>query len=105
MITTRLYVKAGAEPRAGADRLGEVIMLGGNVTSRCAGPQGVVLIREDYLSWIEQVERCLEGITEDHALVSKLFTDKYWGDPRVLVGLAGGQRPAALPARVRRGQP
>jgi hypothetical protein len=41
MITTRLRVKTGADPAADAKRLAELIMLGGNVTSRGGGPQGV----------------------------------------------------------------
>lgn len=78
MITSRLYLKAGADVKLGANRLAELIMTGGNVTSRGGGPQGVVAIRDDYLTWIDEVEICLTGITDDHLPVLELFTDQYW---------------------------
>jgi rRNA-processing protein FCF1 len=78
MIVTRLHVKPGADPAAGARRLAELIMLGGNVSPRGAGPQGMVLMRDAYLDWIEQVESCLSSITADLAPVSELFTAQYW---------------------------
>jgi hypothetical protein len=78
MTTARLHAKAGADPAAGAKRLAELIMLGGNVTSRGGGPQGVILIRDDYLDWIEQVENSLGAITDDSTPISELFTARYW---------------------------
>jgi hypothetical protein len=61
-----LRLKPGVDPRQGAARLAELVELGGNVTSRAGSPEGVPVIRDDYLNWIEQVENCLADLTSDH---------------------------------------
>jgi hypothetical protein len=38
----------------------------------------LILIRDDYLDWIEQVDNCLGAITDDSAPISELFTAQFW---------------------------
>jgi hypothetical protein len=71
-------LKNGADPAVGAGQLADMILTGPNVTSGGGGPQGVVSVRNAYLDWIEQVEACLRGITDDLAHIEGLFTAQYW---------------------------
>jgi len=69
MVERRLRLKSDADPIAGTSRLSEVIVAGGNDSAHGAGLDGLGRIRDDFLTWIEQVESALHNLTHDPDVV------------------------------------
>lgn len=58
-------------------RLKELVAAGPRVTTRGVGAYGVPIMRDEFLTWSEQVENVLGEITDDPEVIAELFTSRY----------------------------